>query len=83
MKRKWGEEQTKRKGNSVDKKGERRKGKKKNEYRERGRKGEKKKGDFFRRFEGRISTVRELNSIHATRATHGNQNLGVSSNSKR
>ena len=48
MKRKGGEEQTKRKGNSVDKKWERSKEKKKNDrkkngQRERGRKGEKRK----------------------------------------
>ena len=45
--------------------------------------GEKKKGRFSRRCDGRISTVRELKSIHATMVTHGYQNLGVSSNSKR
>ena len=35
----------------------------------RGRKGEKRKGGFSRRSDGRISTVRELKAIHATRAT--------------
>ena len=50
---------------------------------ERGRKGEKRKGGFSRRSNGRIPTVQELKSVHTTRATRGYQNLGVSSNSKR
>ena len=82
-------------GSSVDKrkkkkrKAKRKKGRKIGQRREgkkleiRGRKGEKRKGRFSRRFDGRISTVRELKSIHGTRATRGYHNLGVSSNSKR
>ena len=50
---------------------------------ERERKGKKGKGKFSRRSNSRSSTVRELKSVHATRAMCGYQNLGVSSNSKR
>ena len=44
------------------------------------RKGKK---DFSRSFVGQILTVRELKSIHATKAMRGCQNMRVSSNSKR
>ena len=67
----------KKKGRKI---GQREKEKKR---RRRGRKGEKRKGRFSWRSDGRISMVRELKLIHATRATHRYQNLGVSSNSKR
>ena len=49
---------------------------------EKRKKGGKRKGRFSWRSDGRISTVRELKSIQATRATRGYQNVGVSSNSK-
>ena len=52
-------------------------------YREEEEMRKKGRGRFSQCFDGRISTVRELKSIHTTRATHGYQNLGVSSNSKR
>ena len=46
------------------------------------KKGEKKKKKSFSRcFDGRSLMVREEKSIHASRATHGYQNLEVSSNS--
>ena len=37
------------------------------------------KGNFSRRSNSRSSTVRELKSVHVTRATHVYQNQGVSS----
>ena len=59
------------------------KGRKIGHRRERGGKGMKGKGKFSQRSDGRSSTIRELKSVHATRATHVYQNLGVSSNSKK
>ena len=82
MKRK--EESKQKKEVRVDK-GEkkRRKEKKKRnrtERKEKRKKREKRKMSFFRHSDGRISTVRDLKSIHTTRAMRGYQNLGVSSN---
>ena len=52
--------------------------------RERERKKEReRKWRFSHLFDGRNSTVREENLIHALRATRGYKNLGVSSNSVR
>ena len=54
----------------MDKKGERRKEKKMRERKmDRGREEERER--FSRRSDCRISTVRELKLIHATRATRG------------
>ena len=63
-------------------KGEKKK-KKGEEKEKRRRKRKKGKGKFSQRFNGRSSTIRELNSVHTTRATCGYQNQWVSLNSKR
>ena len=81
-----GAKKKKKKGVRVDKK-KRKKGKKrKKEEGERTngeREKEKKKGRFSQSFDGRNWTVREEKLIHASRATRGYQNLGVSSSSTR
>ena len=56
--------------------------KKADRERKRGRKGKRGKERFSRRFDGRSSTIQELMSVHATRATCGYQSQEVSSNSK-
>ena len=93
MKRKREYEQTKerefggyegKKKESQKEKGEENRTKERRKKRgRRGRKEEKRKVRFSRRFDGRISTIRELKSIHTTKAMRGYQNLGVSLNSKR
>ena len=73
----------KKKPNKRRRKEMRKKRREKNGQRDRGRKGEKRKGDFSRYFDSQSSMLREEKSIHASRATRGYQKLGVSSNSTR
>ena len=83
--RKWDREQTKR-GSLVDKGGKKSK-KRKGETNRRGRERETKKGSTslydLRKSDCRFSSKQKVKSVHASRATRGYQNLGVSSNSKR
>ena len=67
--------------NSVGR--EKRKGENRGKEKQRKKGEEKGKKEIFWRFNGQSSTVRELKSIHATRATRGHQNIGVSLNSTR
>ena len=67
---------------SESKRKKRNKGRKEKHRRKR-KIGGKREREVSRHFDGRISTVRELKSVHATRATRGYQNLGVLSNFKR
>ena len=62
--------------------GNREKKKERNERKKNGER-EKHKGIFTRRSDSQSSMIREEKSIHASRATSGYQNLGVSSNSMR
>ena len=62
---------------------EKKKKKKGEEKEKRRRKRKKGKGKFSQRFNDRSLTIRELKSVHATRATRGYQNQWVSLNSKR
>ena len=70
-------------GREEKKEKKKKKGEEKGNEGERGRKGKKGKGIFSHRSDGRSSTVRELKSVHAMKATRGYQNQGFSSNSKR